>query len=69
MIFKVAVLQMRSENRAYEDNIKVIIRNMTEAKKNNADNMKVNSDNKPTAGQKSICPAVGVCNRAVKTRT
>ena len=37
MIFKVAVLQMRSENRAYEDNIKVIIRNMTEAKKNNAD--------------------------------
>ena len=37
MIFKVAVLQMRSENRAYEDNIKVIIRNMTEAKKNKAD--------------------------------
>ena len=37
MIFKVAVLQMRSENRAYEDNIKVITRNMTEAKKNNAD--------------------------------
>ena len=37
MIFKVAVLQMRSENRAYGENIKTIIRYMTEAKKNNAD--------------------------------
>ena len=37
MIFKVAILQMRSENRAYEDNIKMIIKNMTEAKINNAD--------------------------------
>ena len=37
MIFKVAVLQMRSENRAYEENIKTIIKYMTEAKKNNAD--------------------------------
>lgn len=32
MVFKVAILQMRSENRAYEDNIKMIIKNMTEAK-------------------------------------
>ncbi|MDO4893363.1 MAG: carbon-nitrogen hydrolase family protein [Eubacteriales bacterium] len=37
MIFKVAVLQMRSENRAYEENIKTIIKYMTEAKINNAD--------------------------------
>ena len=37
MIFKVAVLQMRSVNRAYEDNIKTIIKYMTEAKENNAD--------------------------------
>ena len=37
MIFKVAVLQMRSENRAYEENSKTIIKYMTEAKENNAD--------------------------------
>lgn len=37
MIFKVAVLQKRSENRAYEENIKTIIKYMTEAKKNDAD--------------------------------
>lgn len=37
MIFKVAVLQKRSENRAYEENTKTIIRYMTEAKKNDAD--------------------------------
>ena len=37
MIFKVAILQMRSENRAYEENIKTIIKYMTEGKKNNAD--------------------------------
>ena len=37
MIFKVAVLQKRSENRAYGENIKTIIKYMTEAKKNNAD--------------------------------
>ena len=37
MMFKVAVLQMRSENRAVEENIKTIVRFMTEAKKNNAD--------------------------------
>ncbi len=37
MMFKVAVLQMRSVNRAYEENIKTIIEYMTEAKKNNAD--------------------------------
>ena len=37
MIFKVAVLQMRSENRAVEENSKTIIKYMTEAKKNNAD--------------------------------
>ncbi len=37
MIFKVAVLQMRSVNRAYDENIKTIIRFMTEAKENNAD--------------------------------
>ena len=37
MIFKVAILQMRSENRAYEENSKTIIKNMTEAKENNAD--------------------------------
>lgn len=37
MIFKVAILQMRSENRAYKENIKTIIKCMTEAKENNAD--------------------------------
>ena len=37
MIFKVAVLQMRSENRAVEENSKTIIKYMTEGKKNNAD--------------------------------
>jgi predicted amidohydrolase len=37
MIFKVAILQMRSVNRAYEANIKTIIKYMSEAKKNNAD--------------------------------
>ena len=37
MIFKVAVLQMRSENRAVEENRKTIIKYMTEAKINNAD--------------------------------
>lgn len=37
MMFKVAVLQKRSENRAYGENIKTIIQYMTEAKKNNAD--------------------------------
>ena len=34
MIFKVAVLQMRSENRAYEENSETIIKYMTEAKIN-----------------------------------
>ena len=37
MILKVAVLQMRSENRAYEENKKTIIKYMKEAKENNAD--------------------------------
>ena len=37
MIFKVAVLQLRSVNRAYEENINTIIKYMTEAKENNAD--------------------------------
>ena len=37
MIFKVAILQMRSENRACEENINNIIKYMTEAKENNAD--------------------------------
>lgn len=37
MIFKIAILQMRSVNRAYENNIKTIIKYMIEAKKNNAD--------------------------------
>ena len=37
MVFKIAVLQKRSANRAYEENIKTIIRYMTEAKENNAD--------------------------------
>ena len=37
MVFKVAVLQKRSANRAYEENIHTIIRYMTEAKENNAD--------------------------------
>ena len=37
MIFKVAVLQMRSVDRAYDNNIKTIIKSMTEAKNNSAD--------------------------------
>ncbi len=37
MVLKVAVLQMRSVNRAYDDNIKTIMDKMTEAKRNNAD--------------------------------
>ena len=37
MVFKVAVLQKHSANRAYEENIHTIIRYMTEAKENNAD--------------------------------
>ena len=37
MIFKVAILQMRSTNQAYEKNIKTAIEKMTEAKNNNAD--------------------------------
>ena len=37
MIFKAAILQMRSAYREYEQNIKTIIRYMSEAKKNNAD--------------------------------
>ena len=37
MIFKAAILQMRSAYREYEENIKTIIRYMSEAKKNNAD--------------------------------
>ena len=37
MIIKVAVLQKRSVNRAYEENIKMIIDCMAEAKENNAD--------------------------------
>ena len=37
MIFKVAVLQMRSENRAVEENRNTIIKYMTKAKINNAD--------------------------------
>ena len=37
MIFKVAVLQMRSENRAVEENRNTIIKYMTEAKINNAE--------------------------------
>ena len=37
MIFKVAILQKRSVNRAYEANIKTIINYLSEAKKNNAD--------------------------------
>lgn len=37
MIFKVAILQKRSANRAYEANIKTIINYLSEAKKNNAD--------------------------------
>ena len=37
MLFKVAILQMRSVNQTYEENIKTIIKYMTEAKKNNAD--------------------------------
>ena len=34
MIFKVAELQMRAENRSYEENSKTIIKYMTEAKIN-----------------------------------
>ena len=37
MIFKVAILQMRSINRAYEENTKIVINRMIEAKINNAD--------------------------------
>ena len=37
MIFKVAILQMRSVNRAYEENTKIVIDKMIEAKNNNAD--------------------------------
>ena len=37
MIFKVAILQMRSINRAYEENTKIVIDRMIEAKNNNAD--------------------------------
>ena len=37
MIFKIAILQMRSVNRAYENNITTIIKYMAEAKKNDAD--------------------------------
>lgn len=37
MIFKVALLQMRSVNRSYEENIKTITNYMAEAKENNAD--------------------------------
>ena len=37
MIFRAAVLQMRSVNREYESNIKTIIKNMAEAKQNGAD--------------------------------
>ena len=37
MIFKVAELQMRAENRSYEENSKTIIKYMTEVKINNAD--------------------------------
>lgn len=37
MIFRVAVLQMRSVNREYESNIKTIIKYMSEAKQNGAD--------------------------------
>ena len=37
MVLKVAVLQMRSVNRAYDENIKTIMDKMTEAKRNNAD--------------------------------
>ncbi len=37
MRFKTAVLQMRSADRAYDKNIKIIIEKMTEAGRNNAD--------------------------------
>ena len=37
MKLRAAILQMRSVNREYENNIKTIIRNMSEAKLNNAD--------------------------------
>ena len=37
MIFKVAILQMRSTNRAYGDNIKTVMNKMDEAKRNGAD--------------------------------
>lgn len=37
MIFKVAILQMRSVNQSYNDNIKIIVNKMAEAKSNGAD--------------------------------
>ena len=37
MNFRIAILQLRSENRAYKNNIKTIIKYMTEARNNNAD--------------------------------
>lgn len=37
MIFKVAILQMRSENRAYSKNTEIIIEKMNEASENGAD--------------------------------
>ena len=37
MRFKTAVLQMRSADRAYDKNIKIIIEKMTEAGRNHAD--------------------------------
>ena len=37
MIFKIAVLQMRSVNQAYDENIKTIMDKMAEAKRSGAD--------------------------------
>ncbi len=37
MIFKVAILQKRSTNRSYNNNLKSVIGYMSEAKKNGAD--------------------------------
>ncbi len=37
MIFKAAILQMRSVNQSYNDNIKIIVNKMAEAKSNGAD--------------------------------
>lgn len=37
MNFRIAILQLRSKNRAYKNNIKTIIKYMTEARNNNAD--------------------------------